>query len=346
MDGGGRRRQRRWIAGTAAALLAFGCAGAGDPPPAPVSAEPVLAAPAPPAVPAPAAPSLEARLAEAKGWGWLLDRLADEGVPHELAARSFADPRMPSFDGLFFAVDPREPRSMYGHVLGRRSVAQARACAAEYAQAFLAAERATGVPAEVVAAILHVETRCGRVTGQSNVLFGVARLAMANEPGNVAENIARRTAERGARPDLAERVRARAARLEEIFLPEVAAVFALAEAQGLDPLELRGSRAGALGAPQFLPSSYLRFGVDGDGDGRIDLYDIADAAASAAHFLASHGWQGSLSPAQRRQVVWHYNRSDAYVDAVLTLSERLRGSVRSYYVQSTSGGGVPVEAGR
>lgn len=284
-------------------------------------------------------------MAEAKGWGWLLDRLAAEGVPREHAARSFADPRMPPFDGLFFAVEPREPRSMYGGVLGRRSVAQARACAAEYAPSFQAAERATGVPAEVVAAILHVETRCGRVTGQSSVLFGVARLAMANEPGNVSENIARRTAERGASPALAERVRARAARLEEIFLPEVSAVFALAEAHDIDPLDLRGSRAGAFGAPQFLPTSYQRFGVDANGDGRIDLYDIDDAAASAAHFLASHGWQGPLSRAQRRQVVWHYNRSDAYIDAVLTLSDRLRGSVRSYYVQSPAGG-VPVEAGR
>ena len=155
--------------------------------------------------------------------------------------------------------------------------------------------------------------------------------------------LARRAAEGPQDAELAGRVRARAARLEEMFFPEVRAVFALADAQGVDPLEIRGSRSGAFGAPQFLPTSYLRFGTDGNGDGRIDLYDIDDAAASAAHFLASHGWQGQLSRAERRQVVWHYNRSDAYIDAVLGLADRLRGSVRSYYAE-TPGGSVPVEA--
>jgi len=342
VDAGGRRTQRSWFGRAAVALLAFGCAGASEPIPSPVSAEPILASPPPLAVPAP--PSLEARVAEAKGWGWLVERLAADGVPRGRAERSFADPRMPAFDGLFFAVEPREPRSMYGAVLRPRSVAQARACAAEYAPAFQAAERATGVPAELVAAILHVETRCGRNTGRSSVLFGVARLAMANEPGNVEANIARRAAEAPQRADLAERVRARAARLEEMFFPEVRAVFALAEAQGVDPLDLRGSHAGAFGAAQFLPTSYLRFGTDGNGDGRVDLYDIDDAAASAAHFLASHGWRGDLSLPERRQVVWHYNRSDSYIDAVLRLSDRLEGSVRSYYVETPDGGGVPVEA--
>jgi membrane-bound lytic murein transglycosylase B len=282
-------------------------------------------------------------VAEAKGWGWLVERLVADGVARSRAERSFADPRVPPFDGLFFAVEPREPRSMYGAVLRPRSVAQARACAAEYASAFQAAERASGVPGELVAAILHVETRCGRNTGSSSVLFGLARLAMANEPANVEANLARRAAEGPLDVDLAGRVRARAARLEEMFFPEVRAVFALADAQGIDPLEIRGSHSGAFGAPQFLPTSYLRFGTDGNGDGRVDLYDIDDAAASAAHFLASHGWQGQLSRAERRQVVWHYNRSDAYIDAVLGLADRLRGSVRSYYVQ-TPGGSVPVEA--
>jgi membrane-bound lytic murein transglycosylase B len=284
-------------------------------------------------------------VAEAKGWGWLVDRLAEGGVARRPVERAFADPRMPPFDGLFFAVEPREPRSMYGAVLRPRSIAQARACAAEYAPAFQAAERATGVPAELVAAILHVETRCGRNTGQSSVLFGLARLAMANEPGNVEANLARHLGASLPSPELDARVRARAAVLERMFLPEVRAVFELAQTEGVDPLDLRGSRSGAFGAAQFLPTSYQRFGADGNGDGRVDLHDIDDAAASAALFLASHGWRSDLSPAERRHVVWHYNRSDAYIDAVLRLSDRLEGSVRSYYVR-TPGADTPVEAGQ
>jgi len=342
----------RWSRLSAVAgLLAFGCASAGAPPAVAEAPDATLAAPAaaplalpepPPAVAAP--PSLEARLVEAKGWSWLVARLAADGVERARAERSFADPRIPPFDGLFFAVDPAEPRAMYRAVLGRRSVAQARACAGEYAHSFQAAERASGVPAEVLAAILHVETRCGRNTGGSLVLHGLARLAMANEPANVEANLARRAVAGAVDPELEARVRARAAKLEEMFYPEVRAVFTLADVEAVDPLEIRGSGSGAFGYPQFLPTSYLRYGTDGNGDGRIDLYDVDDAAASAASFLASHGWQGQLSHEARRRVIWHYNRSHAYIDAVLGLADRLEGSVRSYYARSPEGGGVPVEA--
>jgi membrane-bound lytic murein transglycosylase B len=337
----GSRGFQRFAA--AAGLLAIGCASASAPP---AVAERPSAPPAPAAAPAPAvaaAPSLDARLVEAKGWSWLVTKLAADGVPAARAERSFADPRVPPFDGLFFSVEPREPRSMYRAVLGGRSVAQARACAAEYAPAFQAAERASGVPGEVIAAILHVETRCGRSTGSSVVLYGLARLAMANEPGNLEANLDRRAIHGSVDPELEARVRARAAKLEEIFYPEVRAVFAVAEIEAMDPLELRGSGSGAFGYPQFLPTSYLRYGTDGNGDGRIDLYDVDDAAASAAAYLASHGWQGGMTRAARRQVIWHYNRSEAYIDAVLGLADRLEGSVRSYYARSPEDG-VPVEA--
>jgi membrane-bound lytic murein transglycosylase B len=325
----------------AAAWLGLACA---TPPPPPAEiARPVEPAPEPP--PVAAAPDLDARIIDAKGWSWLVARLAADGVERMRAERAFADPRVPPFDGLFFSIEPAEPRSMYRAVLQRRSVEQARACASEYGHAFRAAEQASGVPAELVAAILHVETRCGRNTGQSVVLFGVARLAMANEPRNLEENIMRFAgADGGVDPVLEERVRARAAELEAIFYPEVRAVFTLADASGSDPLDLLGSSAGAFGYPQFLPTSYLRFGADGNGDGRIDLYDVEDAAASAARYLAGYGWHAGLAPNERRRVIWHYNRSDAYIDAVLGLARLLEGSVPPSYAQRASGTAVPVGA--
>ena len=272
----------------------------------------------------PASPPVPARILEAKGWSWLVDRLASDGVPRERAAHAFADPRMPAFDGLFFSPDPAEPKSMSRAVLQPRSVAQARACFGEYAHAFEAAEARTGVPAQVVAAILHVETRCGRNTGESLVLYGLARLAMANEPDNLERNLDRRAGRDGSLdPVLEQKLRARAAKLDALFYPEVRAVFELAEQWRRDPLSIRGSASGAFGYPQFLPTSYLRFGADGNGDGRVDLYDVDDAATSAAWFLVSHGWQGRLARVEQRRVIWHYNRSDAYIDAVLGLAAKL-----------------------
>src|SRR5262249_38679370 len=77
--------------------------------------------------------------------------------------------------------------------------------------------------------------------------------------------------------------------LEDRFYPEVRATFALADRLGIDPLALRGSGSGAFGYPQFLPTNYLRYGTDGDGDGVVDLYDSRDAAASCANYLAAQG---------------------------------------------------------
>ena len=70
--------------------------------------------------------------------------------------------------------------------------------------------------------------------------------------------------------------------------------------------------------PQFLPSSYLRFAVDGNGDGRVSLYDPADAIASAANYLRAPRLAARLSYAEQRQVIWTYNHSDPYIDTVLT----------------------------
>ena len=99
---------------------------------------------------------------------------------------------------------------------------------------------------------------------------------------------------------------------------------------------MRGSGAGAFGFPQFLPTSYLRYGVDGDGDGRVSLYDMADAAASCARFLAQNGWRPGLSLAEQRRVLWQYNRSEPYIDTILALHRQIDGSAkRSQQVAGT-----------
>ncbi|HJQ84913.1 MAG TPA: lytic murein transglycosylase [Candidatus Binatia bacterium] len=268
---------------------------------------------------------LAARADDLRGWGYLVERLAADGVDRERALRTFRDPRIAPFTGLGFGLDPREPRSMYRRFLGTASIAAARRCRAEHAAVLEAAERAHGVPASVVAAVLWVETGCGRNTGRSGILEALARLAMANEPANLDANIVRHAGRRGPDAALVARLRARARYLEDTFYPEVRATFALADRLGVDPLALRGSGSGAFGFPQFLPTSFLRYGSDGGDDGVVDLYDPADAAASCANYLAAHGWRGAMSEADRRAVIWHYNRSAAYVETVLTLARRIEG---------------------
>jgi membrane-bound lytic murein transglycosylase B len=263
-----------------------------------------------------------------RGWGYLVEKLVADGVPRARATAVFADPRVEPFHGVDFALAPREPRSIYRGFLAPASVTRARRCLESHAGAFAAAERAHGVPASVLAAILHVESGCGRNTGSHRVLHALARLAMANEPANVRRNVARhkRSSPSAGRGEIEQRTRARAEVLERTFYPEVRATFALVDRLGIDPLGIRGSRSGAFGLPQFLPRSYLCHAVDGNGDGRVSLYDAEDAIASCASYLAAHGWRPGLSPAERRRVLWAYNHSTAYIDTVLALAGRLTAS--------------------
>ena len=276
--------------------------------------------------PVAAAGEAEAR-ARRNGWGYLIDRLAADGVPKERAAALFADPRVPAFDGLFFNLAPRESQARYRQLRSAASLREARMCRERYARAFESAEAREGVPASIVAAIVHVESSCGRSTGRSTVAHRLARLAMANEPENVAE-VVREHAGTPPDPLIAEQVHLRAAYLERTFYPEVRAVFTIADRLKIDPVGMEGSGAGAFGFPQFLPTSYLRFGVDGNGDGRVSLFDMDDAAASCARFLAENGWKRDLTPAERRRVLWQYNRSDAYIDTILAIQREIASDGR------------------
>ncbi|MBM3391044.1 MAG: lytic murein transglycosylase B [Betaproteobacteria bacterium] len=136
-----------------------------------------------------------------------------------------------------------------------------------------AARQRYGVPEEVIVAIIGVETIYGRNKGRFPTLATLATLAFDYPP----------------RADL--------------FLRELEALLLLARETGSDPLAFQGSFAGALGIPQFLPSSVRNWGVDFDGDGQVDLNgSAADAIGSVANFLASHGWESDGPIAHPAQV--------------------------------------------
>lgn len=329
-----------------AALLLAGCASDAPAPSARAGAR--ASAPAPVATAPARLPATNAEaIADARGWGWLVDRLAHDGLARERAARAFADPRVPAFDGLYFSPDPpRESHYSYRKFLRASSVAGAQRCAAANADSLARAERVHGVDAGVIAAILHVETHCGANTGRSIVLHRLARLAMANEPANLQRNLRRWTDRKTGKIDalLDLKVRERARYLDDIFYPQVLATFEVARQAGVDPVSLRGSGAGAFGYPQFLPLNFLAFGIDANGDGRVSLYDPEDAAASCARFLASHGWKPGIAVAKQREIIWHYNRSTAYIDTVLGLARRVDASGVIEAAAAASVAGAVVES--
>ena len=159
--------------------------------------------------------------------------------------------------------------------LGAERIAGGPAFLAEHREALEAVEARTGVPAEIITAIIAVETRFGTITGNHRVVDALYTLAFAyprtDDPAN---------AEREDRREL-------------FFRDELAHLFALAQEQDLDPATLEGSYAGAMGWGQFMPSSYRKHAVDGDGDGRVDLFgNLDDVFGSIANYFLERGdWQ-------------------------------------------------------
>lgn len=124
------------------------------------------------------------------------------------------------------------------------------------------AEARYGVPQEVILGILGVETAFGQNTGSFRVIDALATIAFDGP------------------------------RRQDYFREELEHLLLLSREIGFDPLTLRGSYAGAMGLPQFMPSSYRRYAVDFDGDGKIDLVGSpSDAIGSIANYLRAHGWR-------------------------------------------------------
>ena len=128
------------------------------------------------------------------------------------------------------------------------------------------AEETYGVPAEIIVGVIGVETIYGQQMGSFRVIDALATLAF----------------------DFPEGRKNRSA----FFRDELEQLFVLCHSGGIDPLTLKGSYAGAMGMGQFMPSSWNKYAVDFDGDGRIDLHgSAADVIGSVAHYFAEFGWQ-------------------------------------------------------
>lgn len=130
----------------------------------------------------------------------------------------------------------------------------------QYEDALNRAWQVYGVPPEIIVGIIGVETRWGRVMGKTRILDALATLPF-NYP-----------------------------RRAEYFSGELETFLLMARDEQDDPLNLKGSFAGAMGYGQFMPSSYKQYAVDFSGDGHINLWDPVDAIGSVANYFKAHGW--------------------------------------------------------
>jgi membrane-bound lytic murein transglycosylase B len=148
------------------------------------------------------------------------------------------------------------------------------------ANALSMAQREYGVDPATIVAIIGVETQYGRNTGRYRVLDALTTLTLKHPPRR------------------------------KFFRSELEAFLLLTRELQTNPLKLRGSYAGAMGVPQFIPSSYRQYAIDFNGDGRRDIIgNVTDAIGSVANFLKAHGWQKGGAVIERLEleeelVVW------------------------------------------
>jgi membrane-bound lytic murein transglycosylase B len=166
----------------------------------------------------------------------------------------------------------------------------------QYGSVLSRIEQSYGVPGEVLVAIWGLETDYGANIGKFSTIRSVATLAYD-------------------------------CRRSEMFRAELMDALRIVERGDLTPIEMRGAWAGEIGQTQFMPSSYIKFAVDFDGNGRRDLLRSApDVLASTANFLSSHGWQrgkGFEPGSANFDVIQQWNKSEVYAKTIAAFASQL-----------------------
>ena len=215
-----------------------------------------------------------ARHAEAMQWAEEMAKR--QGIAPDWARRALGEARLlPAVQRLIAPPVPGTRKNWAAYrarFIDERRIAAGLRFMEENRAALARAEKEYGVPADIVAGIIGVETFYGQHMGQFRVLDALATLSFDHPPEH---------------PRLAERV--------AFFRSELEQFLALAARSGGDPQLPLGSFAGAIGLPQFMPSSWIRWGVDFDGDSRVDLRrSPTDAIGSVANYFKAHGWQAGM----------------------------------------------------
>ncbi|MBA4417337.1 MAG: hypothetical protein C0392_05440 [Syntrophus sp. (in: bacteria)] len=228
----------------------------------------------------------------------LYEKLRAQGFTDEEVQRIFSDERVI----LYPAIIEKKGKNLdyfnrkFG-LLTRKSIERGRKILTDNKIFLNKIEDQYGVEKEVLVAIFRVETNFGQYCGHFPVFNSLLTMTLLENRRSVwAEQ-------------------------------ELIHLLILSRMNKIDPLTIKGSWAGAFGLCQFVPTSYLKHGVDGNGDGAINLFDFADAMASTANYLKNHGWETGDTE-KMKKAIWAYNHCDNYIKAVLAYAKAIeRGGI-------------------
>ncbi|MCX8015750.1 MAG: lytic murein transglycosylase [Patescibacteria group bacterium] len=220
-------------------------------------------------------------------------KLEKERFARSELEKIFSDPRLEFYNDIGELKKKKVDyfEAAFG-LFSLNSIARGREFLTENKSVLERSEKEFQVSKEVIVAILRLETNFGSFVGRRRLISTFYSMLILDF-----------------RADFAEK--------------EMLNLFLIARKNHEDPYNYSGSYMGAFGLPQFLPSSYLQYGVDGDGDGRVDLNKVDDAVMSVARYLRAHGWKrGDFY--RQKEAILSYNHDLAYVLAIITYSNFLK----------------------
>ena len=202
-----------------------------------------------------------------------------------------------------------------------KNIRKSRKYMAKHKPDLLKAEETYGVNQEIITAIILIETRLGKILGGPSVLNMLSTLASLKDPdvrnmfwGKVSKST----------EFTKKKFQHWAKRKSKWAYNELKAFLTYTTREKVDPVSIYGSYAGAMGIAQFMPSNILAFAKDGNNDGRVDLFNHADAIMSVASYLKHYGWHKGINKKGMYKAIYHYNHSRQYVDAVLEVATLLK----------------------
>jgi len=254
----------------------------------------------------------------------LQNKLIRDGFPAQQVSRIYGEqPPTPQYKMIATMFVLQESRMNYGQFLEAPSIQRATQFLKEHASTLSQAERAFGVDRFIITALLLVETQFGRYTGRTPTLAILSTYSLMDQKSyrdRVWTLLPLQDRERWGREAFDEKLIRRA----NWAYQELCALIRWSDGQSVKLKNLQGSIMGAVGMPQFIPSNVERYGVDGNRNGRTDLFETSDAIASIAFYLQSLGWSGKSTPAEQEEIIYQYNHSRPYVRTVLDIAARLR----------------------
>jgi len=227
----------------------------------------------------------------------------------------------------------REGPQVYRSVLSAERMAEAREFYKKHKPLLDEVDKTYGIPPEIAVGLLAVETRVGKFLGDRNALVALASMAASADPAVFSPFLGYEELT----PERLEWLTERARQKADWAYAELKGLLTYCRTNRIDPLAVPSSIYGAIGICQFMPTNALKYGVDGNRDGIVDLFNVEDAVHCLANYLVHHGWKGDTSSlAKQRRALYNYNHSTIYVNTILAVADELRGATAAPKKPSTA----------